>query len=136
MRVAREAAVAAVAGVVLLWSAASVLAACSDDIASLETKLEALGRQAGAASSSGQADAAARGGKAEEARKTDTPVSALAKPPTPENEKATQSAAAAGGGGGVMTAKATLNDAKIADGKHDEAGCSAAVAKARSEAGL
>ena len=127
----------AVTGAVLLWSAAPAFAACSDDITSLEQKLDGMIRTAGAASSGGQGDAALRGGKAEEARKTGTPVESLPKPPGPDNEKATQTAAAAGGGGsGLMTAKATLNDAKIADGKHDEAACSAAVAKAKGQAGL
>ncbi len=130
-------AVLAATGAVLLWSAAPACAACSDDIASLETKLDAMGRTAGAASSGGQADAAARGGKAEEASKTATPVNDLPKPPSPENETATRTAALAGGGGtGVMTAKATLNDARNADKKHDEAACSAAIAKAKGQAGL
>jgi hypothetical protein len=119
----------------MLAAAAPAVAACSDEIASLDARLDALAHKAGAASSAGEGKAAQRSGAAEESVKTGTPVEQLAKPPSQEDEKATQAAAAAGGGGAsIMTAKVDLNDARNAAKKGDEATCLAAVAKAKAQA--
>ena len=126
---------AIIIGVALLTSAAPALAACSDEIASFEKSLDQQGKAAIAANSGGQKDAGARGGKALEAKKTGTPVEDLPKSDTGGGEKANQAAAAAGSAGdSVMEAKVSLNDAKNAQKKGDEAACMDAVNKAKSQA--
>ena len=111
-----------------------VHAACSDEIASLTKTLDALGREAGAATSAGQATGAQRSETAIEARSTDTPVKDLPKPPTSDNMAATQAAAKAGGAGDkVMQAKVSLNAANEAMKRGDEPACLAAIAKAKSQ---
>ena len=120
----------------LLCIVASAHAACSDDIASFEKHLDSVGRAAGAATSSGQATSAQRGEKAKESRDTATPAKDLPTPPTSGNVAATQQAAQAGGGGDkVMQAKVTLNDAKVASKKGDQAACTAALDKAKAQLG-
>ena len=110
------------------------LAACSDEIAALEKSLNNEGKQAIATSSGGQKDAGARGGKAQEAKKTGTPVEDLPHPDSGGSVKADQAAAATGSAGdSVMQAKVSLNDAKNAQKKGDEKACMDAVAKTKTQ---
>ena len=127
---------AAAAMLLSLAPASGWASSCGDDIAKLEQHLNKEGASAAAAQSGGQKDAAARSSKAIEAKKTDTPVTDLPTPPTSENLAGTKEAAAAGTAGeGVMAAKVSLNDAKNADKKGDEAGCRKAYEAARKAAG-
>jgi hypothetical protein len=120
--------------VALLSLAGPAFAACSDDIATLEGKLDSVGRTAGAATSSGQATAADRSQKAIEAHNTGTAVQDLPSPPNESDRTGAATAAQAGGAGDtVMQAKVTLNDARNAEKKGDEAACLAAVAKAKAQ---
>lgn len=125
---------------VVITSAAAIPAAassCGSDVAALESRLNNEGATAGAATTGGQATAAARSGKAVEAAKTGKPVSDLANPPKDENEAGTKEAKQAGvAGEGVMAAKVSLNQARNAAAKGDEAGCRTAYKKAKDQSGL
>jgi len=89
----------------LVFAASSAQAACKDDIAQLETKSRDKTTTSIANSSGGQGVAARR-----------------------EASQGEQSV-----GDQAMQAKIALNDAKVALGKGDEAGCEAALAKARTD---
>ena len=108
----------------LAASIPAAAAACSDEIAALTQQLDAKDKDAIAATSGGQKDAAARGGLAQEAAKTGTPVRDLPHPPG-------AGAAAGNGGAGVMAAKVSLNDARNAEKKGDETACMAAIGTAK-----
>ncbi len=132
----RTSTIAAAALLLACVPASSWASPCGDDIAKLEQHLDKQGASAGAAQSGGQKDAATRSSKAIEAKKTDTPVADLPTPPASENLAGTKDAAAASTAGeGVMAAKVSLNDAKNADKKGDEAGCRKAYEAARQAAG-
>ena len=128
--------VALAAGFYALLVAAPAFAACDDDLGDLDARVAREARKAVATSSSGQATAAKRDGQAMQARDAQVPASAVAGAPAAGTAEArsTDAAAAAGGAGDrVMQAKATINEARVAKGKGDEAGCLAAVGKAKAQ---
>jgi hypothetical protein len=102
---------------------------CTDQIDAFQKQLEDTGRTAGAASSGGQAVAAAREGQAMQ------PSSNSPTPPfqSPSREaQATQRAADAGDGGDqVMQAKASLEKARAMAAQGNEAGCLDGLGQAR-----
>lgn len=125
---------------VLAAAAGTALASpCTDQIDALERRLNETAQTAGAASSGGQAVAAAREGQAMEARnRGEQSTGAPATPFQSESREAqaTQRAADAGGGGDrVMQAKATLNRARTLDGEGNATGCMEAVGEARRHLG-
>ena len=119
-----------------LAAGAAAASPCTDQIAPLEARLNETGRAAVAASSGGQAVAAAREAQAMEARDQGEKAGAPAVPFQAESRErqATQQATEAGGGGDrVMQAKATLNRARSLDAQGNNAGCMEAVAEAKRE---
>ena len=111
---------------------------CTDQIGVLEARLNDTATTAAAASSGGQAVAAAREGQAMEARNENRPAGAPAVPFQAEGREAqaTQRAAEAGGGGDrVMQAKATLNRARSFDAQGNSQGCMEAVEEAKRQIG-
>ena len=115
-----------------------VASPCTDQIGALEARLNDTATTAAAASSGGQAVAAAREGQAMEARNENRPAGAPAVPFQAEGREAqaTQRAAEAGGGGDrVMQAKATLNRARSFDAQGNSQGCMEAVEEAKRQIG-
>lgn len=111
---------------------------CTDQIDALERRLTETAATAGAASSGGQAVAAAREGQAMEARNQGERTGAPTTPFQSESREAqaTQRAADAGGGGDrVMQARATLNQARTMDAQGNSTGCMEAVGEARRQLG-
>ena len=112
---------------------------CTDQIGALEARLNDTATTAAAASSGGQAVAAAREGQAMEARDQNRPVSPPPAVPFQaegRGAQATQRAAEAGGGGDrVMQAKATLNRARSFDAQGNSQGCMDAVEEAKRQIG-
>jgi hypothetical protein len=132
------AATAAGAFCLLLAAGSGRASPCTDQIDALERRLDETAATAGAASSGGQAVAAARESQAMEARDRGQATGAPTTPFQSESREAqaTQRAADAGGGGDrVMQAKATLNRARTLDGQGNGAGCMEAVAEARRQFG-
>lgn len=122
----------------LLAAGSGSASPCTDQIDALERQVNETATTAGAASSGGQAVAAAREGQAMEARDRGQAAGAPATPFQSESREAqsTQRAADAGGGGDrVMQAKATLNRARTLDGQGNAAGCMEAVGEARRQFG-
>lgn len=120
--------------VATLGAAGPAFAGCADEIGKLEASLNKQDANAIAANSGGQKDAAARGGKAQVAKKTGTPVQDLPSPGSGGDVRESKVAAAAGSGGSdVMAAKVTLNEAKNAEKRGDEKACLEAVSKARGQ---
>ena len=123
-------------GFLVAGAAVPARASCDDELKGLDKRVEAEGQKAIASSSSGQGQSAAREGQAKEARDDHAPVKDLPQGPAAGSSEAhaTTAAAEAGGGGDrVIEAKATINDARVAKGKGDEAGCLAAVGKAKQQ---
>ena len=121
-------------GAALLGGGVPARANCADEIAKLEKSTDKQDANAIAANSGGQKDAAARGGKAQEASKTGTPVTDLPKAKSGGGVAASAAAAGASNAGeGVMSAKVSLNDARNAQKRGDEKGCMDAVGKAKAE---
>ncbi|GLS43489.1 hypothetical protein [Methylobacterium brachythecii] len=111
--------------VVLSALAAPVAASpCADEIKTLTGKVQEEGKQAISAGSSGQADAAARGGQG----KTGASGEASTAPPE-------KSADAGKGADKAQAAKVALDEARTADGKGDETGCLDAVGRAKRQLG-
>ena len=90
-----------VLGFILVLSASQAMAACRDDVDKLEAQSRDKDRASIATSSGGQGEAARR-------------------------QASNQTS-----GKGATQAKVALNDAKVALGKGDEAGCEQALSKAR-----
>ena len=112
--------------------ATPAFAGCDSDLAALDKRVASDAKTAIAASSSGQSVAAKRDEQAKEARDTHVPVQDVPKGPAAGSSEAHATAAAASAGSDrVMQAKVALNDAHVAKGKGDEAGCEAAVTKAK-----
>lgn len=129
----------AAAGALCVLAAGPAFASpCTDQIGALEARLNETATAAGAASSGGQAVAAAREGQAVQSQDGNRPPGAPAVPFQAEGREAqaTQRAAEAGGGGDrVMQAKATLNRARTLDAQGDGPACMEAVAEARRQVG-
>lgn len=127
------------AGVFFLFAANPANASpCTDQIAALEAQLNETATTAGAASSGGQAVAAAREGQAMEARDQNRPTVAPTAPFQSEDReaRATQRATDAGGGGDrIMQAKATLNRARSLDIQGNVSACLEVVAEAKRQLG-
>ena len=106
-------------GAVALLSAAATAeaASCKDELAGLSAQSNVESKAAIAHTSGGQAVAAER----------------EAKPADPHGGAAP--APSGGAADKAMQAKVSLNDARVALGKGDEAGCMAAVTKAKGELG-
>ncbi len=123
----------------LLAAGPGAASPCTDQIGALEARLNETAATASAASSGGQAVAAARGAQAMEARNENRPVDPPPAVPFQSEgweAQATQRAAEAGGGGDrVMQAKATLNRARSFDAQGNAQGCMEAVAEARKQIG-
>ena len=93
---------------------------CSEQIDALSKRVHEEGKDAISASSSGQADAASRGGQG----KTGTSGASSAAPP----EKSVE---AGKGADKTQAAKVALDEARTLDGKGDAKGCDEAVARAK-----
>jgi hypothetical protein len=126
---------AAGASCALLAAGPGSASPCTDQIGALEARLNETAATASAASSGGQAVAAARGAQAMEARNENRPVDPPPAVPFQSEGReaqATQRAAEAGGGGDrVMQAKATLNRARSFDAQGNAQGCMEAVEEAK-----
>lgn len=114
------------------WLAAGFLAAsllagpasattCSDQIAKVDGLVKEQSKEAISASTSGKADAGARAGQGMTGGTAD---------PTPE-APADKSAEAGKGGDRAMQAKVALDEARTAQGKGDEKGCTDALGRAQ-----
>jgi hypothetical protein len=113
----------------LLAAASASASPCGDRIAALEKRLDEGTAGAAAASSGGQAVAAAREGQASQPGRSGEPAMPFQDPA--REAQATRRAAEAGGGGiGMTEARATLNRARVLDGRGDAAACMEAVAEA------
>jgi hypothetical protein len=124
----------------LLAAGPGAASPCTDQIGALEARLNETAATASAASSGGQAVAAARGAQAMEARNENRsvdPPPAVPFQSEGREAQATQRAAEAGGGGGdrVMQAKATLNRARSFDAQGNAQGCMEAVEEAKRQIG-
>ena len=130
---------AAAAGASLALAAGSAIASpCTDQIDALERRLNETASAAVAASSGGQAVAAARESQAMQARDRGQAAGAPTTPFQSESREAqaTQRATEAGGGGDrVMQARATLNQARTLDTQGNATGCMEAVGEARRQLG-
>ena len=132
----RRTLVAAMGAFCLLAAVPAGATPCGDLIASLDAQLNQTAASAGAASSGGQAVAAARQGQASEARDQGgqppgaTPPFQAEKPEAQATQRATN---AGGGGDRVQQAKASLNRARSLDSENNPSGCMAAVAEAKKQ---
>lgn len=120
----------------LLVAAPALAASCDEELAGLDKRVTTQATEAVATASGGQGVAAKREGEAKQARDTQTAAKTEAKGPAggAMEAQATAGAAQAGGGGDrVMQAKVSINEARVAKGKGDEAGCLAGVAKAKGQ---
>lgn len=97
---------------------------CAEEIKTLSGKVDEEGKQAIAAGSGGQAEAAARAGQG----KTGAAGEASTKPPE-------TSADAGKGADKAQAAKVALDEARTADGKGDEKACLDAVGRAKNNLG-
>lgn len=117
--------------------AAPAWAACDDELATLDSKVQAQATKAVATSGGGQGVSAKRSSEAIASRDSDAPAKTGQQTGPAGGAKeaqATSQAAQAGGAGDrVMQAKASINEARVAKGKGDEAGCMAAVTKAKGQ---
>jgi hypothetical protein len=125
------------AGLLVLVSAAGEVMAgpCADEIAALDRQIEETARAAISTSTGSKEIAAAREGRAVEARDRDTSVTALPNAPAPgtPEAQATEKAAEAGAGGDrVMRAKASLNRARTLDAEGNGT-CHEALLEARGQ---
>ena len=124
------------ASVVGLFAAVPAWASCDAELAALDAKVQSQATKAVATSGGGEAVAAKRNSEAIASRDNNEPVKTGQSGPaggSKEPEVTKQAAQAGGSGDRVMQAKATINDARVAKGKGDEAGCMAAVTKAKSQ---
>ena len=122
----------------VLTTASAFASPCSEQITSMEARLNEAAEASVSTSSGGQGVAAAREAQAMQAADTNKPVPAPIPPYQADNREAqaTQRAAQAGGGGDkVMQAKATLNRARTLDQQGDGAACLEAVSEARRQLG-
>ncbi len=119
-----------------LFAAAPAWASCDDELATLDTKVQAQATKAVATSGGGEGVAAKRNSEAMASRDSAAPVTSGQAGPAggaKETQATTQAAQAGGSGDRVMQAKASINEARVAKGKGDEAGCMAAVTKAKGQ---
>lgn len=124
------------AGLFALLAVAPAWASCDDELAALDKKVQAQATEAVATSSGGEGVAGKRNSEAMAARDSDRPVTTAQLGPSggAQEAKVTNQAAHAGGSGDrVMQAKVSINEARVAKGKNDEAGCMAAVSKAKGQ---
>ncbi|TCZ64810.1 hypothetical protein [Roseicella aquatilis] len=114
-----------------LWAALpappALASPCGDRLAALERRIDAGTARAAAASSGGQAVAAAREGQAARPGQSNEPAMPFQDPA--REAQATRQAAEAGGTG-MAEARAALNRARLLDQQGDAAGCAEAVAEA------
>ncbi len=106
----------------VLMSGSVQASPCSERIEALSGKVRDEGREAISAGSSGQADAAARGGQGK--------TGASGEASTAPSEK---SADAGKGADKAQAAKVALDEARTADGKGDAKACTDAIARAEKE---
>jgi hypothetical protein len=119
-----------------LLAAVPAWASCDDELAALDKTVQSQATRAVATSGGGEGVAAKRNSEAIASRDNQEPVKIGQSGPaggSKETQATTQAAKAGGSGDRVMQAKATINDARVAKGKGDEAGCMAAVTKAKSQ---
>jgi hypothetical protein len=102
---------------------------CGDRIAALERRLDEGTARAAAASSGGQAVAAAREGQASQPGSRNEPTVPF-QDPAREAQATRQAAEAGGGGTGMAEARAALNRARTLDQQGNASGCMEAVAEA------
>lgn len=106
--------------VLVIVTTPAMASPCSGEIDALQRRVEDQGHKAIASSSSGQGDAAARGGQG----MAGAAGEASQRPPE-------KSAAAGQGADKAQAAKVALDEARTADGKGDTKGCDEAVARAK-----
>lgn len=112
----------------------AVAQSCGDEITALEQRIDREGREAVSTSTSGKETSARREAQGVEAHRANTSPSNLPGGPAPgTGEAAAQNEAAdAGGAGtGVMSAKASLNEARTAQNAGDDAQCRRFVDEAK-----
>lgn len=113
----------------LAFAGPALASPCTDQIEAFQKQLDDTARTAGAASSGGQAVAAAREGQAMQPNST-TPTPPFQSPS--REAQASQRAADAGAGGDrVMQAKASIEKARAMAAQGDDAGCLDSLAQAR-----
>ncbi|ACA20348.1 conserved hypothetical protein [Methylobacterium sp. 4-46] len=115
-----------------LAAAPALAASCEQDIAALEPRLSAQTRDVISTSTASKEVSSRREAQGEAARSGNVPPSALPKGPEPGSGEA-KAAAEAGTGTGAMEARASLNGAREAARKGDEAGCRQALDRARAQ---
>lgn len=109
----------ALIGALLTLAPPALASPCGDRIVALDRRLDEATTSGVAASSSGQAVAAARDGRA--AQSGAGPTVPFQEPR--REEDATRRAAEAGGGGNAAEARAALNRARTAEARSDETAC-------------
>ncbi|MBY0298772.1 MAG: hypothetical protein K2X71_22505 [Methylobacterium sp.] len=109
-------------------------ASCEQEIAALEPRLSEQTRDVISTSTASKEVSSRREAQGEQAQARNTTPSALPKGPEPGSAEA-KAAAEAGTGTGVMQARASLNQAREAAKKGDEAGCRKALGEARAQLG-
>jgi hypothetical protein len=123
----------------LLAASASFASPCTDRINALEARLNEASQTTASTSSGGQGVAAARESQAMQARNQGTPITPSTVPPFQNESKEAQTmrrAAEEGGGGDrVMQARATLNEARMLDGRGESAACLDTIARAEGQFG-
>jgi hypothetical protein len=102
---------------------------CSDRIAALERRLDEGTAGAAAASSGGQAVAAAREGQASQPGTRNEPTTPF-QDPAREAQATRRTAEEGGGGTGMAEARAALNRARTLDQENNASGCMEAVTEA------
>jgi hypothetical protein len=102
---------------------------CGDRIAALERRLDEGTARAAAASSGGQAVAAAREGQASQPGTRNEPRMPF-QDPAQESHATRQAAEVGGGGTGMAEARAALNQARTLDQQGNAPGCMEAVVEA------
>jgi hypothetical protein len=118
------------AGALCALSAAPTLASpCGDRIVALHRRLDEGTARAAAASSGGQAVAAAREAQASQPGSRNEPTVPF-QDPAREAQATRQAAEAGGGGTGMAEDRAALNQARTHDQQGNASGCMEAVAEA------
>ncbi|MFE1602152.1 hypothetical protein [Methylobacterium sp. ID0610] len=120
----------------LLWGLAVLpaAAACEQEIAAFEPRLADQTRDVISTSTASKEVSSRREAQGEAAKNENVPPSALPKGPEAGSGEA-RAAAEAGTGTGAMEARASLNRAREAAKKGDEAGCLQALNQAKSQLG-
>jgi hypothetical protein len=123
----------------LLFAESSFASTCTDRIDAIEARVKEMAEAAASVSSGGQSVAAARESQAMQARDKGAPIAAPSVPPfqneAREAETTRQAAEEGGGGDRAMQARASLNEARMLDGRGNSAACLDMVTQAERQLG-